>query len=192
MLNTRSCDVWWRSLWKLCPLYTVNFVYDFAKRLAASHYNDVKLGVMASQISGLTIVYSNVYSGADQWKHQSSASLTFVCGIHRWPKNSPHKGSVARKMFPFENVIMGVYTLLYRVVCLILNVLPYWEAEKSYVIHMFIRYLLRTISSKYIMENLFSSFCVVKFSAVASRICNPRTEQDIEFFTWAICEEAYG
>ena len=96
-------------------------------------------------------------------------------------------------MFPFDNVIMGIYTLLYRVVCLILNVLPYWEAEKSYVIHMFIRYSLRTISSKYfLMENLLSSFWVVKFSAVASSICNPRTEQDIEYFTWAICEEAYG
>ena len=42
------------------------------------HYDDVIMGVVASQITSLTIVYSNVYSGADQSKHQSSASLAFV------------------------------------------------------------------------------------------------------------------
>ena len=54
----------------------------------------------------LTIVYSIVYSGTYQRKHQSSASLAFVCGIHRRPVNSPHKWSVTRKMFPFDDVIM--------------------------------------------------------------------------------------
>ena len=44
--------------------------------------------------------------GADQRKHQSSASLALVRGIHRWPVNSPHKGPVTRKMFPFDDVIM--------------------------------------------------------------------------------------
>ena len=39
--------------------------------------------------TSLTIVYSPVYSGADQRKHQSSASLAFVRGVHRWPANSP-------------------------------------------------------------------------------------------------------
>ena len=37
------------------------------------------MSVMASQITGLTIVYSTVYSGADQRIHESSASLAF-CG----------------------------------------------------------------------------------------------------------------
>ena len=36
------------------------------------------MGVMASQITSLTIVYSTVYSGEDQRKHQSSTSLAFV------------------------------------------------------------------------------------------------------------------
>ena len=71
-----------------------------------NHYNDVTMGSMASQITSLTIVYSAVYSGADQRKHQSSASLTFVRGIHRGPVNSPHKWPVMRKMFPFDDVIM--------------------------------------------------------------------------------------
>ena len=52
------------------------------------------MGAMASQITSLTIVYSIVYSGGDHRKHQSSASLAFVRGIHRWPVNSPHKGPV--------------------------------------------------------------------------------------------------
>ena len=52
------------------------------------------------------IVFSTVYSGADQRKHQSSASLAFVRGIHRGPVNSPHKWPVTRKMFPFDDVIM--------------------------------------------------------------------------------------
>ena len=60
----------------------------------------------ASQITSLTVVYSTVYSGADQRKHQSSASLAFVRGIHRWPVNSPHKRPVTRKMFSFNDVIM--------------------------------------------------------------------------------------
>ena len=71
-----------------------------------SHYNDVIMGAMVSQITSLTIVYSTVYSGADQRKHQCSASLAFVRGIHRWPVNSPFKWPVMRKMFPFDDVIM--------------------------------------------------------------------------------------
>ena len=51
--------------------------------------------------------YSLVYSDADQKKHQSFASLAFVRGIHRGPVNSPHKGPVTRKMFPFDDVIMS-------------------------------------------------------------------------------------
>ena len=61
---------------------------------------------IASQITSLTVVYSTVYSDADQRKHQSSASLAFVGGIHRGLVNSPHKGPVTRKMFPFDDVIM--------------------------------------------------------------------------------------
>ena len=54
------------------------------------HCNYVIMSAMASQITSLTIVYSRVYSGADQRKHQSSASLAIVRGTHRWPVNSPH------------------------------------------------------------------------------------------------------
>ena len=71
------------------------------------HYDDIIISTMASQITSLTVVYSSVCSGADQRKHQSSASLAFVRGIHRWPVNSLYKGPVTRKMFLFDDVIMN-------------------------------------------------------------------------------------
>ena len=76
------------------------------------------MGTIASQITSLTIVYSTVYSDADQRKYQSSASLAFVRGIHRRPVNSPHKWPVTRQMFPFDDVIVNVTT-------------PVWPASKE-------------------------------------------------------------
>ena len=64
------------------------------------------MGAMAFQFTSRTIVYSTVYLGADQRKHQTSASLAFVRGIHRGPVKSPHKWPITRKMFPFDNAIM--------------------------------------------------------------------------------------
>ena len=75
------------------------------------------MGAKASQMTSLTIVYSTIYSGADQRKHQSSASLAFVWGIHRWPVNSPHKWPVTRKMLPFDDVIMDQETVKSRDEC---------------------------------------------------------------------------
>ena len=71
-----------------------------------THYGDVIMSTMASQITILTIVYPTFYPFADQRKLQSSASLAFVRGIHWCPLNSPHKWPVTRKMFPFDDVIM--------------------------------------------------------------------------------------
>ena len=71
------------------------------------HCIDVIMGAIESQITSLTIVYSTVYSGVDRRKHESSASLASVRGIHPEPVNSPHKWPVKRKMFPFDDVIMG-------------------------------------------------------------------------------------
>ena len=71
-----------------------------------SHYSDVMMDVMTSQITDFSMVCSIVCSGEDQRKHQSSASLAFVRGIHRWPENSPHKRSVTWKMFPFDDAII--------------------------------------------------------------------------------------
>ena len=80
-----------------------------ARSLSCFHYNNVIMGAIASQTTSLSIVYSIVNSDADQRKYQSSASLAFVWGIHRGPVNSPHKGPVTRKMFPFDDVIMLLF-----------------------------------------------------------------------------------
>ena len=63
------------------------------------------MGATASQITSLPIVYSTVYSDADQRKHQSSASLAFVRGIHRGPVNSPAQMASNAEMLPFDDVI---------------------------------------------------------------------------------------
>ena len=66
------------------------------------------MSAMVSQITSLTIVYSTVYSRRRSKKHQSSASLAFVKGIHRWPVNSPHKGPVTRN-FIFHLMTSSCY-----------------------------------------------------------------------------------
>ena len=71
------------------------------------HYNDVIMCTIASQITSLTIVYSD----ADKKNIKSSASLGFVRGIHRGPVNSPHKWPVTRNMLPFYDVIMQAWAL---------------------------------------------------------------------------------
>ena len=86
---------------KVCPSHGTMIM------MMAWHYSDVTMSAMAYEITGISIVYSTVCSGADQRKHQRSASLVFVRGIHRWPVNSPHKRPVTRKMFPFGDVTMS-------------------------------------------------------------------------------------
>ena len=65
----------------------------------SKHYTDVIMTMMASQITSLTVVYSTVYSDADQRKHQSSASLAFVWGIHRDRWIPRTKGQLRGKCF---------------------------------------------------------------------------------------------
>ena len=64
------------------------------------HYSDAIMSSMASQITNLTIVYSTFYSGADQRKHQSPASLASLWGDStgcRWIPRT--KGQWPRKCF---------------------------------------------------------------------------------------------
>ena len=118
--TTTSHELWKLSLWQFSKSL-VTIPVDIRRnnnigtcimpqprhRFDPSHYSDVTISARASQITSLTIVYSTIYSGAYQRKHHSSASLAFFRGIHRWPVNSPHKGPVTRKMFPFDDVIMN-------------------------------------------------------------------------------------
>ena len=58
------------------------------------------MGPMASQITSFTIVYSTVYSGAEQKNPRHLPLLGEFTG------DRPHKGPVLRKMLPFDDVIM--------------------------------------------------------------------------------------
>ena len=123
--NERRVTLLWQHVsisWRHCDMFSTSSVgvnsfhsFDFilytntSDRPVALRW--LIMGTIVSQITSLTIVYSTVYSGADQRKHQSSASLAFVQGIHRGPVNSPHKWPVTRKMFPFDDVIMGQFGL---------------------------------------------------------------------------------
>ena len=101
-----SSELWW-AWWAA----HMKFTSEGRNQSTGSHYNDVIMGPIAFQITSLTIVYSIVYSDADQRKHQSSASLAFVRGINRGPVNSPHKWPVTRKIFPFDDVIMKISSI---------------------------------------------------------------------------------
>ena len=114
---TRNIGLWYHD----CLVYYVIFYCQYRCTMCGSvmqtkshlrkllYMQDTHMLItIASQITDISIIYSTVCSGADQGKIQSSASLAFVRGIHRWPVISPQKGSVTRKMFPFEGVIMKV------------------------------------------------------------------------------------
>ena len=91
----------WPTIWIQSDLFLRRkFIFHF-------HYTDVIMSMMVPQITSIFIVYSTTCSGVDQRKHQSSVSLAFVRGIHRSPVNSPHKGPVMQKMFPFDDAIMS-------------------------------------------------------------------------------------
>ena len=118
---------------------------------------------MALQITGVSVVYSTICSGGDQRKYQSSASLVFVRGIHRWPVNPPHKGPVTRKMLPLfhfsfvrfrlmtntdsmgrMNKYIIVATLcLYTVTLnvIVLNVTELWRNMKYISLNIYLRFL---------------------------------------------------
>ena len=110
-----------RSLWRQCNVVTwfargtewsastISMWSTDIKWKFTFHYGDVIMDAIAFQITSLTIVYSTVYSDVDQRKHESSASLAFVRGIHRRPVNSSHKRPVTRKMFQFDDVIMYIH-----------------------------------------------------------------------------------
>ena len=114
-LSKQSWGWWFKtppgSLWRHCNAMVWLELGGHCISDRRRHYSDVMMGTTASQITSLMIVYSTVYSGTNQRKHQSPASLAFVRVIHRWPVNSPHKGPVTRKMFPFDYFIMVPQTV---------------------------------------------------------------------------------
>ena len=96
--RTLQCNVASRRL----PGYSYNWYVGIRDHSEEywwdSHYIDVIMTTMASQITSLTVVYSTVYSDADQRKHQSSASLAFVGGIHQDRWIPPQRASYAENV----------------------------------------------------------------------------------------------
>ena len=129
---------------------------------------------MASPITSLTIVYSTVYSGADQSKNPSSASLDFVWGIHHGPVNSPPKWPVTRKMFPFDDVIMTIK----RGIVFIAK-LPYWALYFPFSI-------TKSTSGKVNCSISVQKMHVIRSFALVSHICVEKSERQLSFPQWHI------
>ena len=104
--------VFWHShimmLFRNFVMWRYGVTRSTTARQSNGHYIDVIMSAITSQVTSVSMLCSTVCSGADQRKLQSSASLAFVWGIHRWPVNSPHKRPVALKIFSFDDVIMDM------------------------------------------------------------------------------------
>ena len=98
-----SFDVFILILYRLKKRSTYRWCHTISLRprhiCSAVHYRSVVTNTMLSQITSVSIANSAVCSGADQSKHQRSASLALVRWIHRSAMNSPHKGLITQKIF---------------------------------------------------------------------------------------------
>ena len=135
-----------------------------------SHCNDVIMSAMASQITSLAIVYSSVYSGAYQRQYQNSSSLAFVRRIHRSPVNSPHKGPVTWKMFPFDDDIVHHASELYQ-----RQVISWQVISKTKSVHFIMTKLPRT----YVFTRTFT------FLTTATRYLLVHVSQIVTYIYWA-------
>ena len=80
-------------------------VYKQIQFFPTSRTDSESLQWRHNQRDSVPIIFSTACPGADQRKHQSTA--TGLCErIHRSPVNSPHRRLVTQKMFLFDDVIM--------------------------------------------------------------------------------------
>ena len=164
------------------------------------------MDVMASQITSFSIFYSTVYTGADQRKHQSSASLAFV-----WAVNSPHKWPITRKRFLFDDVIMDCILIAKNISISITTKYPHSsgmgmssEFCKTYIVtkpksSKYIKTLsykpvkyqasaicctsIHTIMPWY-FHYLFESKCTGMFVVINSQCMATRSKRDDVSFSW--------
>ena len=109
-------------------------------------------------------------------KPQSSASLAFVRGIHRWPVNSPHKGPVMWKVFPFDDVIMIMfcYGLTQGEIVFLITSLA---RAQSYLPHCHISDATMRTMEKYIMNS--QNMIVLPNTTI--------THNTVHIFCWINC-----
>ena len=100
----------------------------------------VNISLWPHQMETFSALLLTVCSDADQRKHQSSASLAFVRGIHRLPVDSLHKGPVTRKCFHLMTSSWLSSTSSSRIVTLLLAdtllqfVVPFSAFEFKYTV----------------------------------------------------------
>ena len=114
-LYRQDYSYWIRTLKYLSTRSIIPY-FDLVRLVWLSHFHsDVIMNAMVSQITGVSIVCLAVCSGADQRKHQSSASFAFVRGIHRWPVDFHHKGPVTRKMSSWRRLRHAMEAIYFRI-----------------------------------------------------------------------------
>ena len=151
------------------------------------------MGKMASQISSLTIVYSTVYSGAAQRKHQSSVSLAFVWGIHRdwW---IPRTKTSYAEMFPFDDVIMKQVGFLPSIIppqgCGIVWSIYFFEGNDRKISILYcILYRLKTKHCCNVITNAMTSQ-ITSMSIVCSTVCSSADQWKLRH--WPLWGESTG
>ena len=102
-------------------IYSITILLHSRCYTIYQHYSDVIMSAVAFHITGVSVVFSTVCSGADQRTHQRSASLAFVREIHRWPGDFPHKKPVTRQMYPFDDVIMKSVNISDEIISVVLR-----------------------------------------------------------------------
>ena len=133
--------------------------------ICISHYSDVIMSGMASQINSVSIVYSTVCSGADQRKHQSSASLAFVRGIHRWQRTSNAENvSIWWRRYAFNVDSDHIDDFSARLHALAMEILRYWTKPSilfpmEQTLNSTMKYLLRKMTSHCYLQATVKSSC---------------------------------
>ena len=172
------------QVWILWMIFSLrrSYFHDYVAFIdyLGDHYSDIIMDAIASQITSLAVVYSTVYSGADQRRYQNSASLAFVRGIHRWLVNSPYKGPVTRKMLPFDDVICIASTYIrhlylnnYWYTCVIRCKITHQRFLLSHFLHVSFMYFDMTTHS-FMMTHSSRWICLVMDAQIEENIKAPR------------------
>ena len=107
-----ECAIWGTPIDYFLPFLFYHVLRCLHKDIRRIYRLHVEIGKLqwcyneGDVVSNHRILDCLLFSGADQRKHQSSASPVFVSGMKWWPTDSPHKWPVTRKIFSFDDVSM--------------------------------------------------------------------------------------
>ena len=141
--NETHINYAWRDQHSHMRWFRLCIEADKGQWLQIIHYNDTMMSAMASQITGVFIVYSTLGLVADQRKNQSPTSLAFFAGNSEVTDEFPTQRPVTRKMFPFDDVIMkySIYAVLSISRCHFYSnswkKTPMARIDAEYIMHIF-------------------------------------------------------